>query len=593
MSECRTCIPAPCDALVDDDERLYSLDRILFPFVLNCPAGFDCSRAQRVSITCCGNDYTVSLPSSLSASGRLRAITQMINKCALANAACPTPVPTGNPGVPENPGVPPIPPTTSILYYNQPQYASVNCGDGGVYTYSVPAGSYLSTSLKTSNAQAKQDAIDTANLVGFCLPYAPSLCLNTAITSSLVLSGGNGPFSWNIESGTVPDGMTLTFTSSNYATLSGTPTTLGTYTFTLTVNDSVGGQLVKTVTVEVIGFTLTVTSTGSTGSDGTATATPSVAGTYSYLWGNGEATQTITGLAPGTYDVTVTDDDTGCEATGSVAVESTLEASYASTDCTVVDGVSQFDGTVTVTVSGGVGPYTVFNYDGYGNQSGPGPDFVYTNLPGGVDYSFEVMDSEGTLTGIAVVHVYTEAFSWHYDVSGAKGTTAYPAGDVSTGPTTPISKFDPSATGSLSATLDSVVFSLDSASLKTNYGVTNNIAPASCHFNLTTSTAYTLTVESVVRISGTISRPTTSGNTSLPSLGVVGPAATSVGPFTNTASDGTTLAACTGPGTLNLLYTSVHPVIDQTGSSGCTCNVTSPTYTFQSTVTYNYSVPRE
>src|SRR5580765_7295276 len=34
MSACRTCIGNGCDALVDDDGRLYSLQRVLFPFVL-------------------------------------------------------------------------------------------------------------------------------------------------------------------------------------------------------------------------------------------------------------------------------------------------------------------------------------------------------------------------------------------------------------------------------------------------------------------------------------------------------------------------------------------------------------------------------
>ena len=52
--------------------------------------------------------------------------------------------------------------------------------------------------------------------------------------------------------------------------------------------------------------------------DGTATATPTVAGTYDFVWSNGVtdnavATSTITNLAPGNYCVTVTDVGTGCQ----------------------------------------------------------------------------------------------------------------------------------------------------------------------------------------------------------------------------------------------------------------------------------------
>lgn len=54
--------------------------------------------------------------------------------------------------------------------------------------------------------------------------------------------------------------------------------------------------------------------------DGTATITPT-GGTapYAYVWSNGGNTSTITGLAPGTYTVTVTDAN-GCTTTGSVSV---------------------------------------------------------------------------------------------------------------------------------------------------------------------------------------------------------------------------------------------------------------------------------
>ncbi len=63
------------------------------------------------------------------------------------------------------------------------------------------------------------------------------------------------------------------------------------------------------------GFSVSVTATDETASganDGTASA--SSTGVISYIWSNGSASQNITGLAPGQYCVTVTD-NSGCTAT--------------------------------------------------------------------------------------------------------------------------------------------------------------------------------------------------------------------------------------------------------------------------------------
>ncbi|MBX7203733.1 MAG: hypothetical protein K1X77_11735, partial [Bacteroidia bacterium] len=74
-------------------------------------------------------------------------------------------------------------------------------------------------------------------------------------------------------------------------------------------------------TVNVTGFNLTMSSTATPcgASTGTATATPALPGTYTYLWSNGATGQTITGLAAGVYNVTVTASN-GCTAIGSVNV---------------------------------------------------------------------------------------------------------------------------------------------------------------------------------------------------------------------------------------------------------------------------------
>ena len=87
--------------------------------------------------------------------------------------------------------------------------------------------------------------------------------------------------------------------------------------------------------------------------DGVATATPVGIPPQTYLWSNGETTQTITGLCVGTYTVTVTD-STGSPSTGSIEIISPPSIIF-------TDGISNAtcsicnDGTATINATGGMG----------------------------------------------------------------------------------------------------------------------------------------------------------------------------------------------------------------------------------------------
>lgn len=71
--------------------------------------------------------------------------------------------------------------------------------------------------------------------------------------------------------------------------------------------------------------TVTFTASPATcGGNGSLTANPLPAGTYSYLWddGNAQTTQTAINLSPGSYSVTVTDNSSTCSVTGGTALGS-------------------------------------------------------------------------------------------------------------------------------------------------------------------------------------------------------------------------------------------------------------------------------
>src|ERR1700756_1464121 len=58
--------------------------------------------------------------------------------------------------------------------------------------------------------------------------------VGTAYSTTLAASGGTTPYSWNVSSGALPGGLTL----SSAGTISGTPTVAGTFGFTVRVTDS-------------------------------------------------------------------------------------------------------------------------------------------------------------------------------------------------------------------------------------------------------------------------------------------------------------------------------------------------------------------
>ncbi len=87
----------------------------------------------------------------------------------------------------------------------------------------------------------------------------PSGQVGVAYSATLTISGGIPPYSWT-NSGSVPPWLLmLSFTSSSNIGLSGTPTTAGSYSFTVTVSDSSTPPLTASM-----GYTITISAKSST-----------------------------------------------------------------------------------------------------------------------------------------------------------------------------------------------------------------------------------------------------------------------------------------------------------------------------------------
>ena len=131
------------------------------------------------------------------------------------------------------------------------------------------------------------------------------------------------------------------------------------------------------------------------GSDGSAKVSAS-GGTmpYSYMWDNGETTDTANNLTAGTYEVKVTDAN-GCETVCKVEIKEpgALSCEVTGTD---VDCYGDDDGTASVQVNGGVMPYS-YAWDGGITDT----DAMVENLAPGM-YSVTVTDANGAETKCSV-----------------------------------------------------------------------------------------------------------------------------------------------------------------------------------------------
>ncbi len=89
----------------------------------------------------------------------------------------------------------------------------------------------------------------------------PSGIVNSAYSTTLSASGGQTPYSWNVTSGALPAGLTL---SPSSGTINGTPTVAGTTSFTITLTDKAGNlqSQVFTITVAGAGSGITITNSG-------------------------------------------------------------------------------------------------------------------------------------------------------------------------------------------------------------------------------------------------------------------------------------------------------------------------------------------
>ncbi|MBI2967454.1 MAG: gliding motility-associated C-terminal domain-containing protein [Bacteroidetes bacterium] len=220
----------------------------------------------------------------------------------------------------------------------------------------LPAGTFFIT-ITDAGSCATVDSVSVTEppVISLNIFVTDELCGNSDGTAGVTATGGTGSYSYLWT--------TLETTSSTSGLAAGN--------YTVTVSDANNCTKTALASINNIpGPSVSVLSTDalcSGSGDGTATLTGS-GGTppYTILWSDSQTTVTITGLAPGSYYVTVTD-NSGCSDTDSALISEpgALNVTLTATDASC--GIN--DGNAVAAVSGGVLPYTYTWSNGDSAQS--------------------------------------------------------------------------------------------------------------------------------------------------------------------------------------------------------------------------------
>ncbi|MEM7105799.1 MAG: choice-of-anchor L domain-containing protein, partial [Bacteroidota bacterium] len=266
---------------------------------------------------------------------------------------------------------------------------------GYTYQWSDPMGQTAATATGLSGDTYFLTVTDANSCTGtMSVEVLEPMPLTTTTTGNDLLCNGtsSGDVTTVVSGGTLP--YTYLWSNSGETTdaISGLPG--GTYDITIT--DANGCTITDGVTInEPTSLALTTNSTEAScngGLDGTATVM-AMNGTpgYTYAWdasANNQVTAIATGLAFGSYTVTVTDNN-GCEETATVNVAEFAAITFTMTGSDL-DCFGDSDGTAEASISAGSPPYTYLWDNNANNQT----TALATGLGGGT-FTVTITDATG------------------------------------------------------------------------------------------------------------------------------------------------------------------------------------------------------
>jgi len=295
-----------------------------------------------------------------------------------------------------------IPPYTFSFDVANPQGLSINTTTGAISGTPSNAGAFpIPVTLKDSVGEvfSQTFSLNVFAAVSISTASLPNGSPGVSYSTTLTATGGSIPYSnWTVIAGSLPPGLTL-----NPATgqISGTPTTQGTYQFTVQVTDSVPGTASKVLSI-TIGSSQPLTITTTSLPDGVTNQTYSqtlgaTGGASPYTWSVGSGNlpaglllNTATGVISGTptsvgnvaFVVVVTD------AQQSVARQNLSINIANAANAVVITTVSLPNGTLNQTYS-----QTLIA------TGGAGPPYAWTISSGTLPAGLQLNGATGVISG--------------------------------------------------------------------------------------------------------------------------------------------------------------------------------------------------
>jgi gliding motility-associated-like protein len=262
-------------------------------------------------------------------------------------------------------------------------------GQTGATATGLPAGTYACSVTDNGGCIVTQTIVITE---------PPALTATNAPTNVTCFGGTNGAVTVTAAGGT--PAYTYSWTP---APASGTAATAGSLTagtYTCTITDSKGCKITSIATITqppalTASSTNTPATCGSANGSATAAATGGT-GAYSYSWNpSGQLTATASAIGSGTYTCTITDAN-GCVITTTTTVGTTGGPTLVLGTITNITCFGLCNGSIPVTASGGLTPYT---YSWSPAPGGGQATATATALCVGT-YTCSVTDAQGCLSTV-------------------------------------------------------------------------------------------------------------------------------------------------------------------------------------------------